>query len=57
MNVYEHQIFKGICPYTNKTCKTNIECVDCAVEREEREDMLLNELLEIPRTEREETEP
>lgn len=53
MNAYEQQIFKGICPYTNKPCKTNIECVDCAVEREEREDMLLYELLETPRTESE----
>ena len=34
-----YELFCGKCPYTDKECGLTIECVDCAVDREEKESM------------------
>ena len=39
MNEYEQQIFNGKCPYTSIPCDTDIDCSDCEVNEQEREDM------------------
>lgn len=33
------ELFGGKCPYTDKECGLTIECVDCSVDREEKESM------------------
>ena len=35
----DYELFGGKCPYTDKECVLTIECVDCAVDREEKESM------------------
>ena len=34
-----HELFGGRCPYTDEVCGLTIECVNCSVEREEKESM------------------
>ena len=34
-----YDLFGGKCPYTDKECGLTIECVDCSVDREEKESM------------------
>ena len=38
MNQWERVVFKGRCPYTDKTCKTEIDCSDCVVNQQEAEE-------------------
>lgn len=37
MRDYERQLFSGKCPYTGEACDTDIDCLDCGCEKEERE--------------------
>ena len=39
MNNYERQIFNGKCPYTNNPCDLDIDCVDCWVDEQERQEI------------------
>ena len=34
-----HELFGGKCPYTGEVCGLIIECVNCSVDREEKESM------------------
>lgn len=38
MNDYERHIFNGKCPYTTKPCDLDIDCVDCWVDEQERQE-------------------
>lgn len=35
MTEYEHQLFKGKCPYTDEPCGENIDCRLCEVGQRE----------------------
>ena len=35
-----YELFGGKCPYTDKECDLTIECVDCAVDRGEKENIV-----------------
>ena len=39
MNDYERQLFNGKCPYTTKPCDLDIDCVDCWVDEQERQEL------------------
>jgi hypothetical protein len=34
-----YELFGGRCPYTGEECGLTIECIDCSVDREEKESM------------------
>ena len=36
MTEYDRQLFDGRCPYTDKPCDNDIDCLECEVEKEER---------------------
>jgi len=36
MNTYERHIFNGKCPFTDKPCDKDIDCIECKINHEEK---------------------
>ena len=54
MNEADRQFFDGRCPYTDKPCETDIDCLECETNAKEVEYM--NELYEEVKTDEEESD-
>ena len=38
MNKWDRDFFDGKCPYTDKPCDLDIDCLDCEVNKQEQEE-------------------